>query len=91
VPFAKKLEMFSDDPDVNSVLVSRCCRNDRVSRLQMATSYPWLASMSAATEKDDLVLKDNLGPTPEAGYFVFLRAVCRRGQLSHFREACGVR
>ena len=87
MPFAKKLEMFSDDPDVNSVLVSRCCRIDRAPRVQMATSYPWLASMSAATEKDDLMLKDNLGPTPEAGYFFFLSAVCRRAQLSHFRAA----
>ena len=68
MPFAQKLEAFSDDPDVNSLLAPRCCRNDRGSPLEMATSYPWLTTMSTATEKDDLALKDTLGPTPEAGW-----------------------
>lgn len=82
-PFAQKLEMLSDDSDVMSLLGNRCCRSDRGDEIEMATSYPWLTSMSTATEKEDAVsfkdlqkdsyslqenkLKDIMGPDPKAG------------------------
>jgi len=67
VPFATKVEALTEDADVNSILGSRCCRNDRGPSVEMATSYAWLTSMSIATEKDSHVLKNTIGADPEAG------------------------
>lgn len=72
-PFAKKLEAMSEDADINSLLGSRCCRNERGEPVEMASSYPWLTSMTTATGKDDMkALKDTMGPNPKAGTSICL-------------------
>ena len=68
VPFAEKFQALSEDVDVSSVLGNRCCRNESEAPIEMATSYPWLATMSTATGKEEVVwLKDSMRPKPKAG------------------------